>query len=101
MVIIIGYKYSSFEEYIQLNYLDEITEAMEMGKKLGGVSGDPIQITPNNYGGNDYTYYRQIRKGKPIEVILKEHFTGHPNRGLSRHINVKNGLDSMDWHIFF
>lgn len=29
MVIIIGYKYSSFEEYIQLNYLDEITEAME------------------------------------------------------------------------
>lgn len=28
-MIIIGYKYSSFEEYIQLNYLDEITEAME------------------------------------------------------------------------
>lgn len=99
-MIIIGYKYSSFEEYIQLNYLDEITEAMEMGKKLDGVSGDPIQIAPNNYDGFDYLYVRKGKKGD-VNVSILEHLSGHPKRGISRHINVYLGLDSKNWHIFF
>jgi len=27
--------------------------------------------------------------------------TGHPNRGISKHINVNNGLDNKKWHVFF
>lgn len=75
-------------------------KAMEMGKKLGGVSGDPIQITPNNYDGFDYLYVRKGKKGD-VNVSILEHLSGHPNRGISRHINVYLGLDSKNWHIFF
>lgn len=75
-------------------------EAMEMGKKLGGVSGDPIQIAPNNYDGFDYLYVRKGKKGD-VNVSILEHLSGHPKRGISRHINVYLGLDSKNWHIFF
>ena len=75
-------------------------EAIERAKNIGGIIGEPDKIVANKYGGFDYTYKRRTRKGY-IDVVIKEHMTGHPNRGISKHINVNNGLDNKKWHVFF
>ena len=44
---------------------------------------------------------RVTKKNSITHVKILEHLVGHPNRGMTRHINVKNGLYGKDWHIFF
>ena len=71
-----------------------------LAKEIGGVSGEPYDIVPNKYGGYDYIYKRPSKKGT-VEVIIKDHVTGHPNREMSRHINVHNGIDNKKWRVFY
>lgn len=75
-------------------------EAMDIAKEIGGVSGEPYDIVPNKYGGYDYIYKRPSNKGT-VETIIKDHVTRHPNLGMSRHINVHNGIDNKKWHVFY
>jgi len=81
-------------------FAENYDEAMDIAKEVGGVSGDPYLTIKNNYGGYDLKYLRRTKKGS-VEVVIKCHLTGHPNRNMTRHINVNNGLDNKKWHIFF
>lgn len=73
---------------------------MDIAKEISGVSVEPFAIVPNKYVGYDYIYYRPSKKGT-VEVIIKDHVTVHPNRGMSKHINVHNGIDNKKWHVFY
>ena len=73
---------------------------MDIAKEISGVSVEPFAIVPNKYGGYDYIYYRPSKKGT-VEVIIKDHVTGYPNRGMSKHINEHNGIDNKKWHVFY
>lgn len=79
---------------------DSYEDALAKAKEFGGVSGQPEVVTPNQYGGNDLTFYRRAKSGKIVEVTIKEHMTGHPNRGIARHLNVID-THGQKWHIFF
>ena len=81
-------------------YANSYDEAMEMAKQKGGVSGNPESAKPNVYGGYDYRFYRKTKQDRDFPVDILEHMTGHPNRKITRHLNVI-GVDGKNWHIFF
>lgn len=74
-------------------FADNYDDPMDLAKEVGGVIGKPYKTVPNEFSRYDYTYSRRTKKAK-VDVKIKEHFTGHPNRNMSRHINVNNGLDN-------
>lgn len=85
------------------NYIiaDNYDDAMRLAKEHGGVSGEPKKIVKNGYGGFDYTYMRKCRKGNELEIIIKEHITGHSKRNMTRHIKLTLDINGHPLHIFY